>query len=229
MDEAALEGERATPPPAGEGGRGDVRTPGDRDTGGRGSSEFSMVPLGWLAAGAGVVAILLYAVQQSLRLPSAFGVEDLLGWSGPATVAAAVLNWCRPTPQRWHAAAAYVLVDTAFFMPFYGALIIAAATAMRKALQTGPARVARALQAGLLPVTVSLLVLLWVCDALENVGGAQRLALPPWTFVLALIVAAILFWTFMQSVVDDSTDSRGGRAGTPWFWRLRPSSSEPSS
>src|SRR6185369_432517 len=208
MDEAGLDRDRASEPVvvADDGGRGNVRGTGDSGAGQRGSAEFSMVPLGWLSAGAGTVAILLYAVQQALRLPSGFGVEDVLGWSTPAVVSVAVLNWCLPSAERWHAAAAYVLVDTAFFMPLYGALVIAAARAMAAALQTGPALKARVLQAGLLPVTTLLLILLWACDALENFGGAERLGLPAWAFFLALTVAARLFAIFLLTLLADRVE-----------------------
>ena len=123
---------------AGGGGDSDTTASLRGDGGARASG--AMVPVSWLAGGGLVVALLLFGLQQSLRLPSGFGIEDVLGWTRAASVHAAVRHWCEVLPLRWHAAATYVLADTALFMPLYGALLLAGTKGLRHALQTGPAR-----------------------------------------------------------------------------------------
>ena len=202
MHEAAAEDGKAVLEGVATGGGGNS----DRGRGlasGSGAAGSSMVAFNWLAAGTGVVALLLYAAQQSLRLPSAFGIEDLLGWSDPETIRAAVANWCPPASERWRVAAAYVLVDTAFFMPFYGALILAAARGIHESLQTGPAPFARITRVVLLPLTFVLVAVLWICDALENFGAAQRIALATWPFLVSLGVAASLLVALLATAAAD--------------------------
>ena len=179
---------------------------GSDETGGTG--DFSMVPLGWLAGGFGVVALVLYGLQQSLRLPSGFGIEDVFGWHTPAVIAAAVANWCPPISDRWWGAAGYILADTALFIPIYGALILAAARSLHKALEPGPAPFAHLLHAWLQPATRLLVAVLWIVDAIENYGGAQRIGVSTWSVLVALLVAAMVFVSVWRTVL---ADERAGR------------------
>ncbi|MDM0104959.1 hypothetical protein QTH97_08440 [Variovorax sp. J22R24] len=179
----------------------------DRGSGGRGSSArrrskpdsgdsagFSIASLSWLAAGSGIVALLLFSLQKALKLPSGFGIEDLMGWKNALTVLEAVRNWCPPISERWPAAAAYVLVDTALFMPLYGALILAAARGLGGALQKG--RLKLVLQ----PVSWILVIVLWLVDGIENFGGAERIGVSRWAFFVSALIAVILFAMFWRTV-----------------------------
>jgi hypothetical protein len=166
------------------------------------SGDFSIAPLSWLASGTGLVALLLFAAQQSLRLPAGFGIEDLLGWSALATLGEAIRQWCGPQGLRWYVAAGYVLADTALFMPLYAVLLLATARALGQSLRGGTgdaeeglhlAWLARGLRAGLMPVTWALILLLLAVDAVENLGGARRLGVGEPSFHAALIVGASAF------------------------------------
>ena len=168
----------------------------------RGSDAFSLTPLAWLASATTLVGLVLYALQQTLHLPSNFGIEDVLGWSSRESILEAVKTWCKFDDQRWRAGAAYVLIDTALFMPFYGLLILAAVRSMCGALQTEPAWVARLLAVGLWPSAWVCMVILWCVDALENFGGTQRLGIPGWAYAICIGFAAMLFVGFWRWVVD---------------------------
>ena len=185
-------------------------------TGGEGRS-FSMVPLSWLGAGTAVVALVLYGLRESLRLPSGYGIEDLLGWSSPDIVHAGVQNWCSSAADRWRAAATYVLMDTAFFMPSYGCLILAVARGLAATLQSGPAIAARALKPNLFWVTAFLVGLAWIFDGVENFGGTQRLGVPSWAFLISLAIGATVaftFWTTMTRRVDEQKARTCPNVGT---------------
>lgn len=129
--------------------------------------------LSWLAAGTVLVALALFALQQALRLPAQFGVEDWLGWHGAATLHRTLELWHTGSLSRLPAAAAYLLLDTALFMPLYGLTLLWALRLVRGTL--GPAR--GWLMAGLQELAVLGLLLLWAVDAIENLGGLARLDL----------------------------------------------------
>jgi hypothetical protein len=208
MSEAAV-GSEGTLVATGEGGgRGGSGSTDGRDRDRGSATGFSMVPLGWLAGGCSVVGLILYGVQQALRLPTGFGIEDLFGWRTPVVISAAVLNWCPPISERWWGAAGYVLADTALFMPFYGALILAAARSLGAALQPGPAPFPKFLRTFLQPATWLFVVALWVIDAVENFAGAQRIGVATWSFLVALIVAAFLFASLWRTVLADENTRR---------------------
>ena len=192
---------RSEPTASARGGGGDV---GRRDFGTRsgGTAGFSMMSLSWLAAGCGVTGLVLYAFQQALRLPSGYGVDDLLGWSEPATILAALQNWCPDNASgRWRAAVVYVLADTAFFMPFYGALILVASRGMTAALQPGTAPLARFFKSLLQPLSWLLVIALWIVDGVENFGGAQRVGVATWGYGVSVAIALALFLAFWHSVL----------------------------
>lgn len=178
---------------------GNGRTRFGSDSGG--SAEFSMTTLSWLAAGCGVTALVLYAFQQSLQLPSGYGVEDLFGWSTPATIIAAVLNWCPPQSDRWRAAVVYVLGDIAFFYPFYGALILVAARGMHGALKSGTAGMGKVAQRALMPLSWLLVIALWIVDGVENLAGTQRIGVAVWAYLACVGIAIVLFVTFWRTVL----------------------------
>ena len=138
--------------------------------------------------------MVLFALQKALKLPSGYGIEDLIGWSTTSTVLAAVRNWCLPVSERWPAAAAYVLLDTALFTPLYGALILAAARALGGALQQGRLKFA------LLPVSWIVVFVLWAVDGIENFGAVVRIGVDGWAFLASLAMAVILFAMFWRTV-----------------------------
>jgi hypothetical protein len=98
-----------------------------------------------LAAGTADVMLVLLALQQSLRLPAAWGVEDWLGWRDAASVVAAVEGWCR-RPQGLVPAAAYFVIDQILFVPLYAVLSLRVAEALRQALAGGLSRRGERLQ-----------------------------------------------------------------------------------
>lgn len=163
---------------AGEGGRGQGSAP-SQDSGDTGDRSFSITPLAWLAAGSGVVALALFAGRQALGLASGFGIEDLLGWSDPASVSAAVQLWCQ-FALRWRSAAAYVLADSALFVPLYATLLIASLQGLRRALRPSPGLLAGLLATALPWLGVACIGGLVLIDLTENFVGALRLGVPAW-------------------------------------------------
>ncbi|HEY4065481.1 MAG TPA: hypothetical protein VGM74_01170, partial [Burkholderiaceae bacterium] len=115
-------------------------------------------------------------------------------------IGAALANWCQPQSFRWLAAVAYDLSDTAFFMPFYGALILAASRGLGRALRSGEAPFAHGMRLVLQPLMWLLVAALWIIDGLENFGGALRLGLSIWAFAPSLVVAAAVFWLLWSTV-----------------------------
>jgi hypothetical protein len=184
-------------------GRGGGAGRGGTDGGSTGdgaseSSGYSIAPLSWLASGLGVAALVLFAIQQSLRLPSGFGIEDVLGWSSTESIQAAVNFLCPSalpldSALRWHTAVAYLLLDTALFMPLYGALFLVAASNIREALEPNGSFVGSNLARFMVPASWLFVGILWIIDGVENFGGTQLLGLPSRPFVVAAITALILF------------------------------------
>lgn len=163
---------------AGQGGRGQGTAP-SHDSGDTHDRSFSIAPLAWLAAGSGVVGLALFTGQQALGLAAGFGIEDLLGWSDPASVAAAVQLWCR-FALRWRSAAAYVLADSALFVPLYATLLISALQGVRHSLRRGPGLLAGVMAVALPWLGALCIGGLVVVDLVENFAGAMRLGVPVW-------------------------------------------------
>lgn len=196
----------------GDGGRERASTSGGGERG-RDSGRFSITPLAWLAGGAGVVALALFTTQLALRLPSGLGIEDLLGWSRRDSVAAAVGLWCQ-FALRWRSAAAYVLADSALFVPLYGALLLAALDGLAGALRTGPGLVARMFAALLPRLGLAAIAALVLLDLAENFLGALRLGLSPWAGAASTAVGLGLFaflwrWASASSARRDTMLCRG--------------------
>jgi len=134
----------------------------------------STVVLSWLAGSMTLVALVLFALQQSLRLPAHFGVEDWLGWANLETLGETLKAWGLGTARsRVPAATAYLLIDTALFMPLYGLTLLWATRQVLGSLKLGqgPAAWVIALLARL---AVPLLLALWAL-----IGAACSLALTP--------------------------------------------------
>ncbi|HEX5685508.1 MAG TPA: hypothetical protein VFY73_15920 [Ideonella sp.] len=174
-------------------GNGDGRVPTKPDhTGGQGrDADYSITPLAWLAAGSGVVALALLTTQLALRLPSGYGIEDLLGWSRGDSVSAAVNLWCQ-FALRWRSAAAYVLVDSALFVPLYAVLFLATARCLHHALQPGPGLVAKITSRALPWLSVGSVAALVLVDLVENFAGALRLGVSLWAAGASLLIGIAL-------------------------------------
>lgn len=159
------------------------------------SGNRSTVVLSWLAAAMALIALLLFALQQSLRLPAHFGVEDWVGWANPNTLAEALIAWGVGAPRsRVPAATAYLLIDTALFMPLYGITLLWATRQILGTLRLGQGPAAW-LVTSLRQAAVPLLLALWVTDAIENLGGLARLGVSwAWGLAALLLLAAPTFW-----------------------------------
>ncbi|WP_395704254.1 hypothetical protein [Aquabacterium sp.] len=161
-----------------------------------------ITPLAWLLGGNAVVLLVLLALQQSLQLPGGLDIEDLLGWRHWPTVQAALANWCPPLSPRWHAAAAYLLLDTALFMPLYGALILQALHGQIDRLHVPDPAARQRLTRRLRRLGWAAVSLLWLVDLGENLGGAQRIGLPLAAFGAAVLLALGFFaglWRFVRA------------------------------
>ncbi len=139
-----------------------------------------------LAAGTASVMLVLLALQQSLRLPAAWGVEDWLGWSDAASVVAAVEGWCR-RPQGLVPAAAYFVIDQVLFVPLYAVLLLRLAASLRGALAAGLSRRGGRLQRLLGPGLWLMLGLLVLADTVENTVGLHNLGRPWWGSAGAIV------------------------------------------
>lgn len=148
-----------------------------------------------------VVALVLLAARQALRLPGGQGIEDLLGWTRIDAVAQAVQTWCNGEAEqrlaqdihlRWHVAALYLLVDSLVFMPLYALLFFLAGAHLYRAQQWGLTRTGELWRNGLWACTVATLVALLTLDGAENRGGAVRIGLPTAWVDVALVGAAVL-------------------------------------
>lgn len=171
----------------------------------RGSHPGAPVSLSAALAGTTGVALVLLALQQSLRLPAAWGIEDWLGWTDAAAVVAAVQGWCL-RPQQLVPAAAYLYIDQVLFLPLYAALTLAAAARLRAALAPGLASRGRHLRTLLGPVLWAVLVALLLADTVENAVGLLNLGQPLHGVAMALA----------GTLAFGARFTRGWRP--PWRW-----------
>ena len=175
-------------PPAIDSGGTATTAPG---TGTGTGADANGMTLSALASRTAIVALVLFALQQSLRLPSGFGVENWLGWTAIDSIRTVTEAWC--SEQRsWEAAAAYLLIDQGLFVPLYAALTLLLSLRLRTALAGGSTRLGVAVRWLLgrgMALAVAALV---VVDTVENLSGAARLGLPLWIFAIALVAGAVL-------------------------------------
>jgi hypothetical protein len=153
--------------------------------------------LGALSAATATVWLVLLALQQSSRLPAAWGIEDWLGWHDAASVVAAVQGWCL-RPQRLLPPAAYLLVDQMLFVPLYAAWLLRAATGLAGALSAGQARRGLLLVRLLRRVLPALLLALVLADTLENAVGLHNLGQSSVALVLAVCGSVVLALALMR-------------------------------
>ncbi len=162
---------------------------------------------GWRLGGVGVAAAaaaaVLVALGQLLVVPSGFGVEDLLGWTGPTGA-------CGQTAQMLHlweqqlldwapvVAGAYLVLDLALFMPLYGLLLAGWWWQVQQGLAAHAGRPAE--RRGWLTRTGGAWVLaLWLVDLVENVAGLHRMGLLMQAAPVAAIGAGLcIFWIRRQ-------------------------------
>jgi len=175
--------------------------------------ERGTVVMSWLAGGTVLVALILFALAQSLRLPAHFGLQDWLGWCKPATLNAAIDAWHPEGGRdRAPAAVAYLLIDTALFMPLYGLTLLWAAWLIWGRLERhGAAR----LVDGLRHSAALQLPLLWLVDLGENFGGVPRLRLDAWIGLVAgacALVAAVALFKLAWLWAVDGDDKSGRQA-----------------
>jgi len=173
------------------------------------------------------ILLSLLGLQLALKLPGGQGIEDLLGWTHPEAVAAALSHWRglsmlppgSPAPQRWHVEAAYLLVDTGLFMPVYAVLLLMGAHALHTELQSDDALPGRSelgdwLRRGYFTATAVGVALLLVVDAVENHGGAVRIGVPGWLFSGCLVAGAV----FGVAMWTAATHARVEVRRAAWWW-----------
>ena len=173
------------------------------------------------------ILLSLLGLQLALKLPGGQGIEDLLGWTHPDAVAAALSHWRglsmlppgSPAPQRWHVEAAYLLVDTGLFMPVYAVLLLMGAHALHTELQSDDALPGRSelgdwLRRGYFTATAVGVALLLVVDAVENHGGAVRIGVPGWLFSGCLVAGAV----FGVAMWTAATHARVEVRRAAWWW-----------
>jgi hypothetical protein len=117
-----------------------------------------------------LVMLILYGLQQTLVLPAdgaLRGIEDLMGSTNAGDVQAALLALCHDGAWRWLLAVVYLMVDTAWFMPLYGALFLMANLHLARLLRVEAPRFAWWMRAA----GSFFLLLLWLLDAWENAMG----------------------------------------------------------
>lgn len=140
-------------------------------------------------------ALMLNVIQTSLTIPGGYGVEDYLGWAHRGAVDGMNAVWCRydiGTLSLLHGVAAYLALDTAVFMPFYGALFLALADKFLCA--TG--RDGRRPQKWLRPLAIGVVLVLLLADLVENLVGMGRLGKVCFVggLLATLVLALLMVW-----------------------------------
>jgi len=145
---------------------------------------FAKNKLALLASVTTVLMLVLFAMQQALRLPAGYGVNDFMGWSSTdqnaEAIASAIAYW-KALPVFKEGAFYFLLGDTLFFIPSYSLLIYAGTAKLYEHLCPG-GLVNRALKR-IAPILLALLV---IDDLLENLSGFYKLG---WTWLPAFLGA----------------------------------------
>lgn len=150
---------------------------------------------GWRLGGtfvaAATTAALIFAIGQLLTLPSGYGVEDLLGWTGDDQVRQMLYGWGRQLHglEPW-VAGLYLGLDIAVFMPLYGLVFVGLWCQARSDFAEHSAKDGEWC-AWLVRTGSALVVALWFVDLVENVAGLQRTELS-WVGPLALAGGAVV-------------------------------------
>lgn len=175
-----------------------------------------------------VVAVLTVAItftllgfRSALSLPGGQGVEDVLAWTRPEAVMAAVAHWQggqSPAPTGWlsmrpHVEAAYVLVDTWLYMPLYATLLMLMTRALQDTLARdgGPQTLSPLgvwMQRRGLATTGLLVGSLLLVDAVENHGGALRFGIPVLLFGGCLVAGGVLGGAMWVAATHEGVGTR---------------------
>lgn len=187
---------------------------------------------GWRLGGsfvaAAAAAAVLHALGQLLTLPSGYGIEDLLGWTGAegpqGQVGQMLTEWggYLGAAAPW-IAGLYLGLDIAVFMPLYGLVFAAGWWQAQRDFAAHSGRDGE--WCGWLVRTGSALVLaLWLVDLIENLAGLARIGLP-WAALPALL-GATLVSAYLRSCCDADWLSGLWQAASPagslrrWTWWL---------
>lgn len=178
------------------------------------TGQRGVIVLSWLLAATFVVMVVLFALQQSLRLDDGSGVEDWLGWRGADRLGYAWDAWSGRGLSRVPAALAYLLIDTALFMPLYGLSLLWATRLVLMSLHPQPVTLMRApirWTGWLAPLLVGVL---WAVDAVENLGGLRRLGLSwAWWGGAGLVLALLWGWNLRTWAQAAPEQGRGRMRG----------------
>ncbi len=182
--------------------------------------------LGGALVNAVAILVVLAGLRQLLRVPSGYGIEDMLGWTSRDAVAAIRQVWAlhldgAATPM----AALYLGLDFAVFMPLYAVVFAALwhwayATGMRHASpesRWAPRILPRIAQFG-----GAALVALLLIDLVENLAGLDKLGVA-WGALLGIAGALpVLRWVVRRheaAWLTDVWNSVRGAWLSPW-WHL---------
>ena len=137
---------------------------------------FATTRKAWIASRATIVALGLFAMQQALRLPAGYGIEDFMGWASNTDNAGgirqAIIYW-DSLPVFHNGPTYYLLLDTFCFIPLYSLLIYGATSALHIRFTPG-----NWLLRALWRITPYLLLLLVLDDLAENLSGFSKLGYP---------------------------------------------------
>lgn len=187
---------------------------------------------GWRLGGtfvaAAATAAVLYAIGQLLTLPSGYGVEDLLGWTGPEGPEGPVGRMLEGWEAQLHGltpwiSGLYLGLDIAAFMPLYG-LVFAGWW-----WQAQRDFAAHSSEDGewcgwLVRAGSAMVAALWLVDLVENLAGLDRMGLP-WVVLPALACAALVvvcLWRSCDVAWLSGLWKAASPAGGPrrWAWWL---------
>lgn len=181
-------------------------------------------------------ALILHVIGMSLTIPSGYGVEDYLGWAHRGAVDGMNAVWRSydvGALTLFHGAIVYLALDTAVFIPFYGALFLALADKFLCATARDATAQDEQSQQWLRPVLIGVVAVGGLADLIENLLGMGRLGIRG--FVLSLFATAVLVlpmvralhWAWFKGLKDRYRDRRTalvvvtglvvGFAGAAWW------------
>ncbi len=182
--------------------------------------------LGGALVSAGAVLVILVGLQQLLRVPSGYGIEDMLGWTDANAVKAIEKLWVDHLDGAATLfPALYLVIDLAVLMPLYAVVFAgiwhrAGTIGVRHA---GPeSRWAKHFIPRIGQFGGSALAALLVVDLVENIAGLEKLGV--WWAALPGILGAIpvAMWITLRhdpAWLRDLWDSARGTAMSP-LWHL---------
>lgn len=160
-------------------------------------------------------ALILHVIGMSLTIPSGYGVEDYLGWAHRAAVDEMNDVWRSydvGALTLFHGAIVYLALDTAVFIPFYGALFLALADKFLRATARDAMTQDGQSQQWLRPVVIGVVLVLLLADLIENLLGMGRLGIRGFVASLLvmgglmLLVVWALHWAWFKRLKDRYSD-----------------------